>query len=95
MSKTVLLPDELYKEIQETNIKVHWVIVEQSMAKKIKLFFDVYSIERAIEEWVESFESFKTNNREVYDNTIDSEIRSNELWDNPWKIVVKLEDVTL
>lgn len=59
MSKTVLLPDDLYKEIQETSVEIHWVKVEQSMAKKIKLFFDVYKLEKMIDEWSETLESFK------------------------------------
>ena len=86
MSKTVLLPNELYKEIQETQVEIHGVKIEQSMAKKIKLFFDVDKVERMIEEWGGTLESFKTNNRAVWDRLQDEKIRQNPNWENPWKI---------
>jgi len=62
MSKTVLLPDDLYIEIQNTDVSVHWVKVEQSMAKKIKFFFEVYKIEKMIEDGEETLESFVQKN---------------------------------
>lgn len=84
MSKTVLLPDELYRLIQDTEITVSWSPVEMSMAKKIKLFFDVYILDN--ESWTETLESFKTNNREAWDNIQDIKIRDSEDWNNPWLI---------
>ena len=86
MSKTVLLPDELYKEIQETDVEIHGVKVEQSMAKKIKLFFDVYKLERMIEDGVETSESFREKNRVAMNNIEDDRIRVDTWWKNPWLI---------
>lgn len=86
MSKTVLLPDELYKEIQETDVEIHWVKVDQSMAKKIKLFFDVYKLEKMIDEWTETYSSFKEKNRGVMNDIEDERIRIDTWWKNPWLI---------
>ncbi len=44
MSKTVLLSDELHKNIQDSKIEMNWVEVEISLAKKIELFFDFYML---------------------------------------------------
>ncbi len=44
MSKTVLLPDELYKQIQDTKIETKWVEIKMSIAKKIELYFDFYML---------------------------------------------------
>lgn len=86
MSKTVLLPDDLYKEIQETCVEIHWVKVEQSMAKKIKLFFDVYKLEKMIDEWTETYEQFMKNNLKVHNDMLDEQIRFDKHWKNPWLI---------
>ena len=86
MSKTVLLPDDLYKEIQETSVEIHWVKVEQSMAKKIKLFFDVYKLEKMIDEWTETYGQFMKNNLKVHNDMLDEQIRIDPNWKNPWLI---------
>lgn len=86
MSKTVLLPDELHYLIQNTDIIISWSHVEMSMAKKIKLFFDVYRLENMVEQWEETLESFKTKNREVWDKIKDENIRWHAGWENPWLI---------
>lgn len=86
MSKTVLLPDDLYKEIQETNVEIHWVKVEQSMAKKIKLFFDVYKLEKMIDEWTETYGQFLKNNLKVHNDMLDDKIRIDTDWKNPWLV---------
>jgi len=44
MSKTVLLSDELHKNIQYSKIEINWVETEMSLAKKIELFFDFYML---------------------------------------------------
>lgn len=44
MSKTVLLSDELHKNIQDSKIEMNWVVVDMSLAKKIELFFDFYML---------------------------------------------------
>ena len=46
MSKTVLLPDDLHKEIQDIEINVSGTYQDMSIAKKIKLFFDYYKLEQ-------------------------------------------------
>lgn len=86
MSKTVLLPDALYKEIQETDVEIYWVSVEQSIAKKIKLFFEVFKLERMINEWSETYASFLEKNRVVMNNIEDERIRVDTWWKNPWLI---------
>ena len=49
MSKTVLLPDELYKKIQESKIKTEWVELNMSLAKKIELFFEFYMLKQFLQ----------------------------------------------
>ena len=49
MSKTVLLPDELYKKIQESKIKTDWVDLWMSLAKKIELFFEFYMLKQFLQ----------------------------------------------
>lgn len=86
MSKTVLLPDDLYKDIQETNIEIYWVLIEHSMAKKIKLFFDLYKFNKMVDEWTETLEQFKQNNLKVWNDITDENIRVDTNWKNPWLI---------
>lgn len=42
MSKTVLLPDELHKQIQDTKIEINWVEIQMSLAKKINHFYKLF-----------------------------------------------------
>jgi hypothetical protein len=44
MSKTVLLPDEIYSKIQNYPVFSNaWFAIKMSLAKKIELFFDHYN----------------------------------------------------
>ena len=96
MSKTVLLPDDLYDEIQKTDIEIYWVLIEHSMAKKIKLFFDLYKFNKMVDEWTETLESFKRNNSVIWNDLQDEKIRADKNWKNPWLITWKsTDDVTI
>ncbi len=82
MNKTVLLSDELHKQIKQYKIELNWVEIKMSIAKKIELFFDWYKADQV----TETFESFKTNNRTVWDNIQDAQIRNDNNYVNPWLI---------
>lgn len=42
MSKTVLLPDELHKKIQDAKIEISGVEIELSLSKKIEHFYKLF-----------------------------------------------------
>lgn len=86
MSKTVLLPDDLHSKIQESKIMIDWVEVTMSLAKKIELYFDVYKLEKMIDEWTETYGQFMKNNLKVHNDMLDERIRIDADWKNPWLI---------
>jgi hypothetical protein len=42
MSKTVLLPDDLHKQIKDCKLRIDWIPMNLSMAKKIEFFVNSY-----------------------------------------------------
>jgi len=42
MSKTVLLPNDLHKSIQDCKLVMDWIPMNLSMAKKIEFFYNSY-----------------------------------------------------
>lgn len=81
MSKTVLLPDDLHKEIQDIEINVSWTYQDMSIAKKIKIFFDYYRLEQ---EWLDELN--KLDNNKIKNQIHDAYIRWQENFSNPWLI---------
>lgn len=84
MSKTVLLSDDLHKQIQDSKIEMNWVEIKMSIAKKIELFFDWYMMDQ--NSWKETLQSFRQNNSIVWNDLQDEKIRADKSWANPWKI---------
>ena len=79
MSKTVLLPDELHKRIQDYKIELNGVEIKMSIAKKLELFYDNYVLDNTHE----TFEEFRYNNRHVLNDIIDDKIKADKTWMNP------------
>ena len=78
MSKTVLLPDELHKRIQDYKIELNGVEIKMSIAKKLELFYDNYVLDNTHE----TFEEFKANNLKVWNDMLDEKIRADKNWMN-------------
>lgn len=80
MSKTVLLPDDLHKEIQDIEINVSGTYQDMSIAKRLS-FFDYYKLEQ---EWLDDLN--KADNNRIKIQIHDAFIRWQENFSNPWLI---------